>query len=281
MKRHRFGKIGLLMVLLTSITVLFGGCGTPKAKALWQDSVAEVSHLEVYTYDGASGAVYYMYDDGTQEEIVEMLSKRSIKEASAWNHEQLTFPVYGIKFNDMEGNFFEFAWSNGYLITGEGIAYSFAYDFEKLLSAYEWDAEYDFEMPLILPCAKALSTGESGWVTEMLEPAKEPVWPEGISMVLTKQEEDRLTVEITNNKAEDWGYSKHFNIQALVDGVWYDLPTIPGLGYEYMIEIAILLPAGKTQEEVYKLEMYGELPPGTYRLVKEGMVAEFEMPVAK
>ncbi len=270
------GKLGLLSALVALMTALLCGCGNQKAGTLWEDSVAEVSHLEVSFWDGESGAVYYM-DDGMQEEIAKKISKVSVKEAEDWSHEELTFPVYGMAINDMEGNEFELAWSNGYGITADGTVYSFDYDFGEVIADYEWSARYDYDTPLILPCAKALSTGEDAWITEMLMPAEEPVLPEGISMVLMKQEKDSLTVEITNHKTEDWCYGMHFGIQALVDGVWYNLPTIPGLGYEYMIEIAAILPAGETRKEVFKLEMYGALLPGTYRLVKEGMKVEFEI----
>lgn len=126
------------------------------------------------------------------------------------------------------------------------------------------------------PDSSALSLSEGGWVVKMLTPAEELEPPANISMTLTAQEGKNLTVELTNHGAEEWVYGKYFSVQVLLDNIWYKIPVTSAENWGF-IDIAMVLAPDKTQTESYNLDMYGELPKGTYRLVVEGMTAEFEV----
>lgn len=82
-------------------------------------------------------------------------------------------------------------------------------------------------------------------------------------------------VTFRNDSGEEWCYGKYFHLEVLLDGVWYVVPTASELDFP---DIAMLLPAGKEQQEEYWLAPYGELPAGTYRIVVEGMADSFVIP---
>jgi hypothetical protein len=61
-------------------------------------------------------------------------------------------------------------------------------------------------------------------------------------------------------------------ISKLFDGVWYEIPPIPGhWGFN---DNGIIIQNGEVQEKTYDLTMYGSLPAGTYRFVAFGLSIE-------
>ncbi len=97
----------------------------------------------------------------------------------------------------------------------------------------------------------------------------------GIEIEIVEQTKRGLTVQITNNTKNWWGYGVSYRLEVFQDGEWYKVPTLPG---EWaFIEIWIELEPGQTNEEAYDFEMYGELPSGKYRIIIEDHYAEFEV----
>ena len=98
---------------------------------------------------------------------------------------------------------------------------------------------------------------------------------DGIEIEIVEQTKRGLTVQITNNTKEWWGYGVSYHLEIFQDDEWYKVPTLPG---EWaFIEIWIELAPGETNEEAYDFEMYGELPAGKYRIIIEDRYAEFEV----
>lgn len=262
----------ILNVLLWGVFLC--GCGA-SSNILRLNTASEGSDLGWYTYDGTSGTFHVMSDVAMKKAFLEELSGVKVKPATDFSHDKLTAPIYGLKISDTEGNPIEIAWSNGYCITADGSVYTFSYDFEKLTGDYEWTGIYPFSLKGLLPCIREMSVSGDGWMAWMLEPAEEPVPPEGISMVLTAQSKEELQIELTNGSTEEWTHGTHYSVQVLLDDVWYYVPEVPGI--EGFNALAVIHPAGAAVTESISLERYGDLPNGTYRLVKEGMVAEFEI----
>ena len=100
--------------------------------------------------------------------------------------------------------------------------------------------------------------------------------PEDVEMTIVKQRDNIINVRFDNKSDQVWEYGEFYSLQVLVDGTWSDVPTLPG---EWAFEtIADSLPAGESVEKAYNLGiMYGELSTGTYRIVVEGLTAEFEI----
>ena len=271
MKNCRFLQIGLVCLMVC----LLSGCGRTKNE-LPVDLGAEPYSLSVYSYNEGNGKIYSTNDTAVAGKILEDIATGKAKKAEDWTHEQLTYPIYGVDATDSTGEEIEIAWSNGYWITNEGAAYQGGFDFEKVIADNQWYA-YDFTFTSMLPCRKMLCLGEDGWLPWLLIPAREETAPEGISMAIIGQDDSKLTIEMTNRSRQEWAYGEGYSVQVCLDDVWYILPEMPGAWY--VRAIAIVLPAGETREEICSFDRYGALPAGKYRLVKEGMTAEFECPV--
>jgi hypothetical protein len=89
---------------------------------------------------------------------------------------------------------------------------------------------------------------------------------------LESWDKDTVKVNIENNSGRDWMYGEHYGVQLLLDGVWYDVPPMPG--HWGFTDIGLIVRAGERHNMTYHLTMYGELPAGTYRLAAYGLSVE-------
>jgi len=88
-------------------------------------------------------------------------------------------------------------------------------------------------------------------------------------MELISWHNEIVTVNFRNNSSDDWSYGEGFFLQVLLDGVWYEVPFFPGSwGF---LAVGHIVRSGEEREQTYNLAIYGELPPGKYRLVSYGM----------
>ena len=62
----------------------------------------------------------------------------------------------------------------------------------------------------------------------LLTPAAELEPPDGVTMTLESWDKDTVKVNIENHRGTDWMYGEHYSLQLLLDGVWYEIPTMPG-----------------------------------------------------
>ncbi len=263
-----------LLIPIFLLLFLLAGCA--KKNTLLAGAAPEISALSLFHYDGETITRQLLFDAAQEQKLLDALARVPAKQDASWLPTQATAPIWAFEISNKDGESLYGAWSDGHWITSDGAVYTFDFDFAALQSAYDWDADTTdtFSDFSVLPCARVMTRGEDGWHAELLTPAAPLTPPEGISMTLTEfLLPGKLTVELVNNSEEEWSYGKYFSVQALLDGVWYNIPPVPGAwGFE---DIAMLLPAGKTAEESYMLAMYGNLPAGTYRLVVEGLSAEF------
>lgn len=226
--------------------------------------------------DGKSVKELTMYDTDAERDILKELAKVKAVPAPDWTAEDVKMPVYGLGIgrNDDGIGWLWAAWSDGYLILADGSAYKFGFDFAALETAYDWrDSEEGLSMGS-LPCSRALALGPEGWISAMLTPSRGLTPPEGISMTLDYIDYAEGTAAVTfrNGSGEERYYGTYYHLEAELGGAWYVVPTEEELFFN---DIAMLLPAGEERQEIYHLFPYGELPPGSYRLVAEGMAAEF------
>lgn len=250
-------------------------CGGGKGNDLFKTASPETSVLELYICsDSGSIRRLSMYEDDPEREIIDKLAAVTAKPAPDWTAKDVTMPVYAIETgrNDDQPGDFEAAWSNGYLITPDGSAYKFDFDFAALETDCQWrDREEGLAIGR-LPCSHALSLCGDEWISSMLTPAKELTPPEGISLTLDSVEGDKISVTLCDDSGEEWTYGTYYHLEVLLDGGWYRLPTFSGYGFN---DVAIFLHAGESSQEHYWTVPYGTLPAGTYRIVVEDMAAEF------
>lgn len=275
-----------IIILAAALGLALGlcACGNGAVNGPGNDLLSaaspETSALMLYSCaDGKSVKELTMYDTGVEREIFDKLAKVTAAPAANWTAKDVTVPVYGLEIgrNDDGIGSLEAAWSNGYLILADGSAYKFDFDFAALETQYEWlDSEEGLAIGR-LPCSHALSLCGDEWISSMLTPAAELSPPEGISLTLdyldyTDPDNGLAAVTFSNDSGEEWTYGTYYHLEVELDGAWYVLPAFSGYVFN---DIAMLLPAGEEQQEIYWLAPYGELPAGRYRLVAEGMAAEF------
>lgn len=235
----------------------------------------ETSALAFYTYDGETVEQRYLFEEAETERLLGALSAVTLTEAADWSPADLAAPIYGIEIGGQDGWTVQGAWSNGTWIAQDGTAYRFDYDFSTLTEKYSWSEATEWQTTTILPCARFLAQAVDGWHTEWMTPSATLVAPAGITARLIQNDAESVTIALTNNSGSDWTYGEDFSLQVLLDGVWYNVPEMPGnwafntLGYS--------LPAGETTERTYRLDLYGSLPAGTYRLETEGLTVEFRI----
>ena len=267
------------MTAALALMLALCACSSGAKNDLFAAAAPETSVLELYICeDGESSRRLSMYDTDTERALLDKLSGVKARPAEDWTPGDVTLPVYGINTgrNDNEPGLLEYAWSNGYLIASDGGAYKFDFDFAALETDFEWrDKE---EQPgIYVPCKHALSLCDGGWIGALLNPAGELTSPEGISMELDYLDcadpgNSLIAVTFTNSGDEEWWYGTYYHLEAELDGAWYVVPAGTELAFN---DIAMLLPAGESRQEIYHTGAYGELPPGTYRFVAEGMAAQF------
>lgn len=123
----------------------------------------------------------------------------------------------------------------------------------------------------------ANASPESGdvWIAEHMTvaPALSPDRSD-IAMELVSADGEAVTVALSNHGSEVFMYGEDFSLQVELDGTWYVVPATPGENWGFPSTANILRPS-ETNEIACSLAMYGELPHGTYRIVKEGLAVEF------
>lgn len=236
----------------------------------------ETSAMTLFTYDGKTVRSSTIYDSKTEQRILDSLTAVKATNVEGWTPEDADFPIYGIEIGREDGWSILAAWSNGYWIAQDGSVYRFDFDFEHLASQEPWEDERELPSFTSFPCARMFTQENRAWNKRFLVPAAPLNPPEGITMTLDAWEENSAVVIISNDSDEDWSFGEFYEVQVLLDDIWYEIPTVPGnwgfncLGY--------YLPAGQSQSMTHYMSMYGALPSGTYRIVLNGLSTEYQVP---
>lgn len=243
---------------------------------LMEDASPSTSALTLYYYNGEKVYYSHIFDSGATQSILDELYKVKTFEAKRWSLDDITLPIYGFHICTADGLGIFVAWSNNYWISHDGTVYTFNFNFEKLGEDYLSINRYETSFTAF-PCARFLTQDKNGWNATLLAPAEKLDAPKGITMTLNSWNNKVVSVTIANNHLyTTWSYGEGYSLQVLLDGVWHEIPTIPGhWGFQ---AIARILRGGTEQAKTYNLTMYGELPTGTYRLVVYGLSVENTIP---
>ena len=267
---HRYGVFppGTYRLVLENMPVVFE---ITASNDLMANASAENSAFMFYIYDGNTVQRRIVFQTASHRQgIINELSSVHATRVTDWTHDKIIPPIYGI---EMSGIFA--AWSNGYWITQIGDVYRFDFDFEAFIERQAWDpirSNVDFAW---FPNARHLTHSIDGGCATLLTPAAQLNPPEGIEMALVSYTNENVTFTLTNNNDIYWMYGTPFRVDALVDGTWYIIPTIPGSwGFD---DIGLILEAGQTETKTYGLRIYGVLPNGVYRMVVYDMYVVFEI----
>lgn len=99
--------------------------------------------------------------------------------------------------------------------------------------------------------------------------------PEGVTMTVNSLTNGTAVVKIENRSGGEIEYGMHYGLQKEIEGKWYTLPIVrTNVGFD---AVALILGDQGEAEESCDLTIFGELEEGNYRLVKDGMTAEFSL----
>jgi len=237
-----------------------------------EDASPSTSALALFRFDGEVVTRAFVFENDAVQQILDDIGSVRVTELESWSLDDIVLPIYGFEMGTYSGHMISAAWSNGLWITQDGRAYSFDFDFERLQQDYDWRSRDSFSSFTVFPNARVFAQ-DDGWDSRFLTPAPSIVQPDGIHMTLNSWEGDRVSVDITNNNDIEWMYGEHFELHVLLDGLWYGVP-VDGNSWGF-IDIGLIVNAGETIEHVYNLQMFGDLPSGTYRVVAYGLSVEF------
>ena len=243
---------------------------------LMGNASAENSAFMFYAFDGKTVLNKVVFQSASHRQgIIDELQSIPVARVTGWTLDNITLPIYGIRMGTTCGHSIRAAWSNGFWITQTGDVYSFDFDFEAFIERQQRGLSRNDISFAGFPNAMNLTRDFEGWRNTLLTPTAELNPPEGIEMAFVSNTNENVTFTLTNNNDVYWLYGLYFRVDVLLDGVWYEIPTTPA-NWGFSL-IGLTLEAGQTETKTYGLDMYGELPPGTYRLVVYDMYVVFEI----
>lgn len=248
---------------------------------LFEDILQQTDMLRFFTLDDGE-AIRFAETRNTSvaKEVFDFAAAVSAEKTNDWSASKMTFPVYGFyAYDDANRVTFSAAWSNGFLVTSDGTAYRFDCDFSTVETGYDWDGYgyYGNGHVSDMPCGYFFSFDENGWIKENISkrlPFIPVQAPEDVTVEYQSFDNGGgLSVLMTNNRTTDFYFLDIFHTEVLLDGEWYDIPTMKGsLPYS---EERLKLPAETSNLMIFPLETYGDLPSGNYRVVGDGFYVEF------
>ena len=287
--------ISLLMVSVFALC----GCSIFNAGALQR--IPELEYIEEITdayfttfccvYDGENFSAvtqraYYLEE---AEEIADMVHRFCAvkgRKVTEWSTDKITYPVYALTIEPRiigeEREVCEtVVWTNGYLITSSGDIYLANPDFKPFLNAMKGCYSIDTEMESIAYSRsfRPLQSAGHQWHPDIMRESfvTDDKVVDGIDIKVTDQfEKDGvpfLTVELTNNRDEQWNYcanSIFVGLDVAMDGECYQLYHDPDIHDDYYTQPAFtaVVEPGETVTDELSYGLYGtKLPPGDYRLL--------------
>lgn len=241
--------------------------GTPLTE--W-DAVAMWSGSLIFSvYNGQTLRSCYQYSD--YGKIVDSLRETPGRAATDFTVDKLTYPVYCLELPTKDGMNLHMLWTNGYLLTREGKTYHFSYDFDSLasLGKIKWDEERVQEEAGIsdLYVSRYLLEQAGQWRFDYMTKTRVSLSPEVVEMAVKERSNSDYPVVLSNHSEIELLYGRGFHLEVWDGADWYYVSASPLRNYAFTLE-GYALEAGGTGEMDHSLTMYGKLPPGHYRLVK-------------
>lgn len=243
--------------------------GTPLTE--WEAVAMQNGAMDFSVYDGKTLRICLRYKD--YAEIIDSLRKTPGSPAADFSIDKMTYPVYCLGLPTSEGMGLHMLWTNGYLLTREGKVYHFSYDFDSLVQM-PWDDERLTEEAGLgdLYAARYLLEQEGQWRFDYMTKTTVSLSPEMVEMEIKDRSNSDYPVSLTNHSTVSLMYGRSFRLEVWDGADWYYVPVSPLRNMGFTLEGYNLEP-GQTREMNHSLTMYGKLPLGHYRLVKDLFIA--------
>ena len=232
---------------------------------VWKNASPDTSLLGFGWFDGRKGLFGYYYQ--SRYAILEDLKSVPAVPASDFTAEKMTYPVYALLIGGKDGWEQTYLWTNGYLITKDGSAYSYNYDFAKLFAkSFDSEAEPGRIMSVSeLPNGYYLTRVQQKWDPSRLTKDEEIRPPKDVKLTLTSRLAADIVLELKNEGQDSWMYGEDYSLQVFLNGAWYNVPSE---GILVFFTIAYGLEPGESRKISCSLKPFGDLPAGRYRISK-------------
>ena len=233
------------------------------------------SCIELYRFDGEKTIQRIVFDKDWEQKVIDEVNNLKLKsvgkdELLKWNE-----PCYGISINASGYGDIWLTYSDGLWLTKDGSLYRGEFDLEKCFDeapGLEGTMENSFDSGILMPNAAILSKYDLKYCHK----ASNEVYSEkdGVSLRMVSLDGNVATLEYRNDSGIEFTYGEDFTLQKLYDE-WYGIPTASNAIFHSLLYI---LNPGDERQIKCNLFMYGELEDGHYRIVKDDLCAEFDIP---
>lgn len=233
------------------------------------------SCIELYRFDGEKTTRRTVFDKEWEQKVIDDVNGIKLKsvgkdELLKWNE-----PCYGISINASGYGDIWLTYSDGLWLTNDSSLYRGEFDLEKCFdeaAGLEGTMEKSFDSGILMPNAAILSKYDLKYCHK----ASNEVYSEkdGVSLRMVSLDGNEATLEYRNDSGMVFTYGEAFTLQKLYDE-WYEIPTAINAFFnlpEYWVY------PGDERQTKCNLFMYGELEDGHYRIVKDDLCAEFDIP---
>ncbi len=231
------------------------------------------SALILYCYDGETVTSRTCYTTATENELLDTLNV-SVTPAESTDLSEWEAPCYGLWTCDGEGYDLTLAYYDGLWLDRNGNVWSGEADFAACWKALEGEDEDDTLSVLSFPNAGYLAPVNDRFLaaSSAADESGISTMPLEMTMTVLDVTDGVVTVLIDNQSGYEMEYGESFSLETEQDGEWYVLPPQGTLEFD---DMAYILPDMTQAEETCDLTAYGDLEAGHYRIVKDGMTAEF------
>lgn len=240
--------------------------------SLLKNASPETSCLMLYYFDGETVTTRTLYDVEREQEILDELNSLSAEPAEQTALADWQIPCYGLWICDKNGYDLSVAWSAGLWLTQDGVVYQVEADFDSYWEQLEGEDEETGLTVLYFPNSEYLSPYDSRFLSEAEDPYAIMEMPLDVTMELVGIEDNIATLTIDNHSGEEFSYGSYFALQRQIDGVWYEMVMGDNVAFD---DVAYILLDMEQATVTCDLSVYGDLEPGMYRLLKDGMAVEF------
>lgn len=243
--------------------------------ALLEDASPETSSIMLYYYDGETVSVRSLYDVEQEKALLEKLNALPATETDPSALADWKVPCYGFWICDKDGCGLSAAWSDGLWLDQDGKVWQVEADFQAYWEELEGERQEDGLTVLYYPNSEYLSRYDTRFLAEAEDPYAAMEMPLDVTAELLSVEDGAATVLIDNHSGGEYQYGEYFSLQQELDGVWYEMVPKDNMAFH---DIAYCLPdMGQATITCDLTAYYGELEPGSYRLIKEEMAMAFSV----
>lgn len=281
MKKQTILAAAIIMIMSTFLAA----CGGARGSGLLSNASPETSALTLSYYDGEQVLSRTLFDTARIQAIIDELNALEAAPLDSGALEDWTLPCYGLWIGGRDGMDNLVAWCDGVWLDQDGNVWQVDADFESYWNQLEGEDEEDGLSVLSFPNAGLLGKNDVRFLKPAgeAEPAADPDddldiahLPLGMYMTVQDVTDGVATVLIDNQSGSVMSYGEYYSLQKELDGMWYELPIAKtNIGF---IDIAYELQDLEQATATCDLNIFGELSPGRYRLIKDDMTAEFTLP---